>query len=611
MNKKKDAYKLLLAVGMAAVMTVGSGVAANADTGQTLAYAGGWQTNGIFNPQPQANGNVLQDGVAYAPLAYYKFTGNYDFWPVLAKSWTVSNNGNQVTIHLNPNAKWSNGASVTAQDVYVTFEMQFIVQNAQSWGVTGMKVLNPQTIVFYKNPKFLYNTSVLLQQLLNNNNILPAADFQQLLPSEKELWKAVKDAGGTPGAKTTQAGQALLTKWSKAIEGYNFKSGANLLFDGAWTFSRGTSAQQLYTKNPNFVFAKNITASQVLVTNQTSNDVTWRALENGQIDYAGVSFSPPVFKTVMGVHSNHFVAAPQSTGMAFYFNEKIYPYNMVKVRQALAYLINRPDATKIGEPIGSSDVALPDGMTTSANQQWLSAAQIKSLNPYHLNPQKAFALLKSVGFKKTSQGWMMSNGKPFKVNLYAPNYSDWDAGVQAIASQLNAIGIKAQADVMDGTIYYSSNGASSGKYGIFSDWWGGWNVYPSNTYNQAYFSEPGSYSVSNTGQIEHNKAATDLMNVPETLTSPSVGSVDVLKTTVAIQGNLSAAVQKSDIYKLAATYDYWLPALDVWNQLAGRTYSTERWNWPNFAKNPALLNMFTYNTPVVVYQVLGLMTPKK
>ena len=367
----------------------------------------------------------------------------------------------------------------------------------------------------------------------------------------------------------------------------------------------------MYTKNPDFVFANNITAQQMVVTNQTTNDVTWRALENGTIDYAGVSFSPPVYKQIMSVHQNHFIAAPQSTGMSFYFNEKIYPYNMVKVRQALAYLVNRPAATKIGEPIGSSDVLIPDGLTTTANKQWLSAAQLKTLNPYNYNVNKGISLLKQAGFKKTAGGWVMPNGKKFTVTIYAPNYSDWDAGVQEIASQLTSVGIKTNADVMDSTIYYSPNGAQSGKYGIFCDWWGGWNINPYDTYNQAYFAEPGAYSVSNTGKIEHNANATNIMNVPETVSVPGMGKVNLLQTTVAIAGNLPLAKQKEDVYRLAKSYNYWLPALDVWNQLAGRTYSTERWTWPDFQKNQALLNMFTYNTPVVVYQVLGLMKPKQ
>lgn len=610
MMKLRTASKLALALGTTVVMTLGVGVSAAAAGTSTIAFAGGWQTNGIYNPQPQANGNLIQTGVAYAPLAWYKYTGNFDFWPVLAKSWKVSDNGNQVTVYINPAAKWSNGTPVTAKDVYVTFEMQFIVGNAQSWGLTGMKILNPETIVFYKNPKFLYNTSVLLQQILNNNNIMPAADFQQMLPPDALLWKTVDAAAGPAKAKATIAANALMTKWSAKIEGFNFKSASNLIYDGPWSFARGTSAEQLYTKNPDFVFAKNVTADAMLVTNQTTNDVTWRALENGTVDYAGVSFSPPVYKAVMSVHDNHFVAAPQSTGMSWLFDEKTYPYNMVQVRQALAYMINRHAARLVGEPIGSISVKIPDGMTQAANLQWLTPAQLASLNPYNYDPAKGEALLRSVGFKKTAAGWMMPNGKPFTLTVSAPNFSDWDAGIQEIASQLGELGIKTQADVMDSTIFYSpTDGAGTGKFAVATRWWGGWNVYPSNTYNQIWFTD-NNYDVTNTGQVQQETGPTAL-NAPASVKVPGFGVVNNQLLTVALEGNLPAAVQKEDIYKLAKAYNYWLPAIDVWNQMAGRTYSTANWNWPDFMHNTALLNMFTYNNPIVVYQALGLMTPKQ
>jgi len=608
-NFNRRALLSVVAMGSAAAFAFGmTGIAAAQSNTANIAYAGGWNTIGIVNPQPQANGNVLQDGIAYAPLAIYKYTGNYDYWPVLAKSWSVTDGGNQVTVHLNPNAKWSNGTPVTANDVYVTFEMQFIVQNAQSWGLTGMKIVNPETIVFYKNPKYLYSKLFLLQQILNNNNIMPAADFAQFIP--KNFWSIVHAASGNPKAAATKAALAQLTKASTKLEGYNFRTPSNLIYDGPWSFDRTSSAQQLYVKNPDFVFAKKVTASSVLAINQTTNDVTWRALEDGEIAYAGVSFSPPVYHTVMSVHDNHFVASPQSTGMSIMFNEQDYPYNLVQVRQAIAYMINRVAARKVGEPIGSVSVKIPDGLITSDNMQWLTASQRASLNPYPYDPTKAAQLLKSVGFKKTSEGWMMPNGKPFTLTLYAEDYSDWDAGLQEISSQLNTLGVKTQDDFMNTTAYYSTtDGVGTGKFPVASRWWGGWNPEPFYTYNQAFIDDDQNFTVNNSGQLVPG-VKPYVLDAPTSIKVPGIGTVNPQALTIALETNIPAATMKSDVYKLAKTYNYWLPAIPVWNQEAGRTYSTQNWVWPNFKSNPALLNQFTYQTPFVVYQMLGLMHPR-
>ena len=609
MTFSKRSAKTLLALGSALAFSLPmTGIAAAQTSGASIAYAGGWATNGIVNPMPQANGNIVQDGIAYAPLAIYKYTGNYAYWPVLAKSWSVAANGNQVTVHLNPQAKWSNGTPVTANDVYVTFEMQFIAQNAQNWGLTGMKVLNPHTIVFYKNPKYLYSKLFLLQQILNNNNIMPAADFQQFIP--KNLWSIVHAASGKTNAASTKAALAKLSKIATTIEGHNFRSPSALIYDGPWSFSRTSSAEQLYVKNPNFVFAKHITATSVLAINQTTNDVSWRALENGQIAYAGVAYSPPVFKAVMKVHQNHFIAAPQSTGMSIMFNEQKYPYNLVQVRQAIAYMINRVAARKVGEPIGSVSVKIPDGLIGADNQQWLTASERASLNRYPFDPSKAAQLLRSVGFKKTSKGWMMPNGKPFVLTLYAEDYSDWDAGLQEIASQLNSLGVKTQSDFMNTTAYYSTtDGVGTGKFPVASRWWGGWNPEPFYTYQQAFISDDHNFTVNNSGQLVPGPKPY-VVDAPTSIKVPNLGVVHPQQLTIALEQNISSAIMKSDVYKLAKTYNYWLPAIPVWNQQAGRTYSTAHWIWPNFKANPALLNQFTYQTPFVVYQILGLMHPR-
>ena len=104
--------KILLAASLAGSTLLLFAPQASAQS-TTISIAGGWQTNGINNPLPQANGNIIDTGLSYAPLAWYKYTGNYDFWPVLAKSWKISRDGNTVTVTINPKAKWSNGSSVT------------------------------------------------------------------------------------------------------------------------------------------------------------------------------------------------------------------------------------------------------------------------------------------------------------------------------------------------------------------------------------------------------------------------------------------------------------------------------------------------------------------
>ncbi|MFD1677555.1 ABC transporter substrate-binding protein, partial [Alicyclobacillus fodiniaquatilis] len=332
--------------------------------------------------------------------------------------------------------------------------------------------------------------------------------------------------------------------------------------------------------------------------------------ENGQLDYAGVGYSQVVYKQVMKVHQNSYIAAPQSVGMALYFNQNVAPFNNVKVRQALAYAIDRPTAQKIGEPIGAFNAGTIDGMDETVAQQWLTPDQLKSLDPYNYDQAKAASLLKSAGFKKTSSGWVMPNGKPFTFNITVPNYTDWDAGIDAVATQLRKEGINAQTAVVDGTTWTQE--VPLGKYAVYANWWGGSDVNPSQPYNQLYIAD-NNYSVTTTGQLKNTATSKSAQQegIPENVSVPGLGTVNPMALTVQLLGDLPQQQEKSIIYKLAQTTNYDVPMIPIWGQAAGRTISSANWTWPNYKNNPAILNQFTYHTPFVVFQTLGLMKPAK
>lgn len=568
----------------------------------TYAYAGGWNPNGVVNPMNSSN-NVVDTGIAYAPLAYYKYTGNFNYWPVLAKSWSFNTKADTLTVHMNPNAKWSNGQPVTAQDVLVTFELQLLNGNAETWTLTKVKVVNPSTVVFYKNPHALYNNATFMQQILNNNRIMPAAIYGKYIPAD--IWTLVRQSQGNPKAKsTTKAEDTMTSAFTKA--GAVKYTPSQLLYDGPWSLVRTSASTMLYTKNQYFVFAKNINADQVVETNQTTNDVTWRALENGQLDYAGVGFSPVVYNAVMKVHQNHFVSAPGTGGMAMMFNQKVAPFGDLKVRQALAYVINRSVVQRIGEPIAGFKAVYENGMTGTLNKQWFTAKQLASFNQYAPNKAKATELLKSAGFKKTSSGWDMPNGQPFKFNIYVPNYSDWAEGVDTITSELRQFGIHASASVTDPNLYFTE--ADGGKYGMFADWWGGGSFNPADAFNVIYLTYD-NLTTTATGAIK--PGTQNDLGFAEPLKIAGMGTVNPAAIDVKLLGNMSLAAEKQAVYKSAQITNKYLPILPIWEQAAGRTWSTQRWTWPDFQNNQALLNQFSFQNPFVVFDTLGLMKPKQ
>jgi peptide/nickel transport system substrate-binding protein len=83
------------------------------------------------------------------------------FKPQLARSWSVSENGLDVTFHLREDARWSDGVPLTAADVRFTWELQ--VDTTVAWPSASAKsrireveVLDTHTVVFHFTEKYLY-----------------------------------------------------------------------------------------------------------------------------------------------------------------------------------------------------------------------------------------------------------------------------------------------------------------------------------------------------------------------------------------------------------------------------------------------------------------------
>ncbi|MFD1677556.1 ABC transporter substrate-binding protein, partial [Alicyclobacillus fodiniaquatilis] len=225
----------------------------------TISYAGGWATNGVVNPF--GTNNIIQNDLSYVPLAWYKYTGNYDYWKVLATSWKMSKDGKTFTVNINPKAKWSDGSALTAEDVYVTFELQLLTGAAEGWGLNGMKIVNDHTIEFTRDPKTLYSTVMFERQILNNVEILPAKVFKQYIPSD--IWTLTKEWNGDPNAASTKAATSKLTQAATKAQSVNMKA-SDLIYNGPWSLVRTSSSQELYQKNPNYLYANNVTAAKVV-----------------------------------------------------------------------------------------------------------------------------------------------------------------------------------------------------------------------------------------------------------------------------------------------------------------------------------------------------------
>lgn len=559
-----------------------------------------WSTDGVLNPFNNSS-EVLSGGYYFSELADFKGTSPTGFYPQLASSWHWADHGNELLVTLNPKAKWSNGTPVTSKDVVTTWGLEFEQQNAQGIFLTDVKALGPRTVAFFKNPKVPEAQTIFAYTILTTP-IYPNAVFGRFVP--KDLWKLAAASEAYPVTKAVTKAESALSALGVKAAGVAFKPN-QLIYSGPWELKRVTSAQQLLVKNPDFFAARNVTASRLIYYSLTTNDIAWRMLEANEMDYANVALTPPVLNAIKRVPGNTLALIAPANGMLVQFQMGSYPFNQVKVRQALAYAMNMPQVMKIAEPVSGYPNQWQDGGYNLFNETWLTAKERASLNPYRHSLAKAAALLKSARFKKTANGWLMPNGKPFAFKLYVMSpFSDYVEAADVIAAQWRAFGINVKATLQNGNIFFNDQAAGDYPVSIATS---STSLFPFYQYN--FYDRYSNYGVNAIGQLYKTSTAKPEEAIPTTIKVPGLGTVNPIQLDWKLMFRQSRAATAKEVFALAKTTNYLLPSIQVFGQYSSNVINEARWSWPSLHNKVWDGNEYGYGF-VPLFQSLGLMHPK-
>jgi peptide/nickel transport system substrate-binding protein len=405
---------------MFAATAVGLGSAASAagkasGTVNVVVYPqGSWSEN--YNPfSPSQLWGT--DGMIYEPLLQYiQLTGKAVPW--LATSYHWSNGDKTLTMQLRSGVDWNNGTPFTSSDVVFTFDLLKKFPGLDTGAVwsflSGVKAAGPHTVVF----------------TLKSPDISGLYYIASVTPVPESVWSKIKNPVTYINPKPVATGPFM----NKSFSPQEYILGRN---------------PHYWQKGRPYVSALAFPA----YTSNTSVDI---ALAKGQIDWAAL-FAPNIQKTYVAPDpKQHHYFFPQGAPVVVYLNNKDYPLNNPKVRQALSMAINRSQVSKIGE-YGYEQPANALGIPP-LQKSYVDPAvtkQAAALSTY--NPSGAVAMLKKLGFHRNAQGVMMTpKGKPFTLGLnVVSSYTDWVQDTQQIASQLGKIGIKVTVHPLQYAAYYS------------------------------------------------------------------------------------------------------------------------------------------------------------
>lgn len=605
----RKSYLALLGVGVLSVALAGCGATSSsnsaASTFTTVNEAHPITVGAPFNPF-NTTGNTWA-GYDQWQLAFFtnSVTNPNSFIPGLAQKWTINPAGTVATITIQPNAKWSNGTPVTAQDVIASMALAFTQGNAQAFDLGSVKALNSRTVQFSQLPGDHYN--LFLNQLLQQT-IVPASEFAPVLP--KNIWSIIDTAqyAGTNPSLVAKAKNAAnqLTAIGKRVAAYAPPKSEDLSA-GPFVLKTLNTGEAILVKNPDFYAAKNVHVQQVQMRNYTGNQQIWNYMESGQLDFGPYTAMPTnILQQILRTKGNQEVVTPSVVAASLAFNQNIYPYNLTAVRQALAYVINRQQVRTVAEPVSGTAATWPDGLIDAATRQWLNSSQQASLNPYAYNPTKATQLLDAAGFKKVGGHWMMPNGKPWTMTIYTVNgFSDWIAASKVIATELTNFGIPTSPDIVSSYAEEISN-QQAGDYAV-SFYLDSEGPTPQNAFNLLYGTADG-YNLVGTNLVHYPASAKgkgNFLDVPTTISTPSGQAIQPGPLTHDLTEMSSVSQERPIVDQLAEATDQELPALTLWDYRNVQFINTTRFtNFP--VHNAGLI----YN-PAGVWMAQGYVTPKK
>jgi peptide/nickel transport system substrate-binding protein len=349
-----------------------------------------------FNP---FNSNVtsISVGAIYEPLIFINILQNGKETPMLATGYQWSADKKTLTFTMRDGVKWSDGQPLTADDVAFTFSLMKKDGVADLQGIwsTGL-----QSVTATGNQvTFVWNAPAI-------PNLYYVADLTGIVP--KHIWSQ-----GDAFAKVSQ--------WQDAAP----------VGSGPMLMSNCTPQLITYTANTSYWQPNEPHIAKILYPAYLDNAPANVDLEQGKAQWGGqyIAGMDQAYRQKDPVNNHYW--NPPTVNVGIVFNLKKGVTKDVNLRKAFAYGIDRPTVAKIGEG-GLQNPGNQCGIILPNYKSWYDAATCDG--QYAHDPAKAAAALAAAGY---------SPSHPLKLTIYTiTGFSDWDASLQEIKSELDPLGIK-------------------------------------------------------------------------------------------------------------------------------------------------------------------------
>jgi peptide/nickel transport system substrate-binding protein len=433
--------------------------------------AGEWDIPPAYHGNPWAPGGVgAAAPYVYEPLfVYLASTGQY--LPRLGTSFTESPDGRELRVSLRPGSAWHDGKPLSSRDVQCTFYLGAL-RGLPVWAyLDSVECPDPATVLFrFRKPSPLGRVDALTEPITS-----PVHLFGQHLPAILELGGA-QVAGGGGDAQPLDPELAARLRGVREVL-FRFQP-ARPVGTGPYRIGRVTSAEMSLEAFPQHPETDRLAVRRVRLLRWGSNEVIWSYLLAGQLDAAAPACPPDVASEILRRRPTvRMLTPPDLSDLGVLLNTRRPPFDDLRVRQALARLLDRDLVRRVASPFSETFGGLQVGMGRQIARRWLPAETLASLEPYELDPERASRELEGAGFGRDPQGRWLGPEGPVRLELLAPEgQSDLVLLAETVAAQLEAFGMEIEIRVLKRDLYSArladgdfdlaaSFGGQLGRYG--------------------------------------------------------------------------------------------------------------------------------------------------
>ena len=399
-----------------------------------LYTAGDWDVPPAYHGNPWAPGGVgVARAYVYEPLFDYT-PANGSFFPRLAESY--SETPEALTVTLRADARWHDGEPFTSRDVRATFVLGFL-RGMEIWHyLDRIETPDERHVIFHWRLRSPTNSLLVLTEPITSayhlfGRYVDAAD--KMNRDEKQ-----RDFGAEREAR-----EVLFAERPERPVG-----------TGPFRLTKVTSADMVLERFSGYPSRVPIHVDGIRVARWSRSEAIWSSLYAGQMDAVSPACPDDVAKEVLRRNPGMRLVLPSDMNeMGLVFNCRSGPLADLRVREALARVLDRDAIRKLACTPGDTSPPVSLGIVPSQAERWLGRGFVSTLPGFDHQEQRARQLLADAGLQRGADG----NYAGIKLEIVSQAGSaDLALLAEAAAAQLTRFGVPSEVRLLQGELYFSS-----------------------------------------------------------------------------------------------------------------------------------------------------------